>query len=493
MLASTAQAFPDYPPFTTDQLNQPLIPYEVAEVSVSEEKRLFSKRLPIFNSTKGTSAKPSSLLKPSSSLFTKPVLDLPPLALSTVSPPPNRRQGSLPAGAFDPLAIKKPVVNRTVAPTTIYPTASNLALPPLNQTAAVSSKQTVSEKTPLILIHGVGPDKGPYFNWAQFLQHAEASGLLNTHEVYFYHFDPKKPVKEIAAEFQHTLKTFLAQHPQKIQIIALSQGGLIARLAYEDPVVSHYTQTVVTIGTPFHGTPLATPQWMREVAKNMPTLSLFRLFLGTAYAKTQRELPNFNKDYCWDNVDRAMPPQVRSECDAPKELGPYEYPFITYASFFNADYQEEAFLKDLLGLPDTMMLKPEANHSPITSRSHRFELTADKIADVPTYPLKSGIIQPFSFNDGVTPIHSALWMTRWQSSQGQQFWPVIRRMRGTQMARLFRGLDHQNWMQGQTRTSEVSLMDWLNPDQPAKTGFDWVIDDIKRTTPNQTTVVNSDF
>jgi hypothetical protein len=39
-------------------------------------------------------------------------------------------------------------------------------------------------------------------------------------------------------------------------------------------------------------------------------------------------------------------------------------------------------------------------------------------------------------------------------------------------------MDHRNWMDGTTRTGESEIRDLLNPDEPPRTIFAWIVYDL---------------
>jgi hypothetical protein len=54
----------------------------------------------------------------------------------------------------------------------------------------------------------------------------------------------------------------------------------------------------------------------------------------------------------------------------------------------------------------------------------------------------------------------------------------LRSLKGSPNARLFAGLDHRNWMDGSTRTGQEVLRDLLNPNEPSRTVFEWIVYDL---------------
>jgi hypothetical protein len=99
----------------------------------------------------------------------------------------------------------------------------------------------------------------------------------------------------------------------------------------------------------------------------------------------------------------------------------------------------------------------------------------------------SPVLAPVSmmmFNDGISPISSTLWLGRFTpNSNGsaipvEKLWSTLKSLQGSGQARLFPGLDHRNWMDGTTRTGQDQIQDLLNPNEPPRTVFEWIVYDL---------------
>ena len=100
---------------------------------------------------------------------------------------------------------------------------------------------------------------------------------------------------------------------------------------------------------------------------------------------------------------------------------------------------------------------------------------------------KPATFEPVSmmmFNDGISPISSTLWLGRFtQPVNGasipvEKLWTALKSLKGSGQARLFSGLDHRNWMDGTTRTGQEQITDLLNPKEPPRTVFEWIVYDL---------------
>ena len=105
-------------------------------------------------------------------------------------------------------------------------------------------------------------------------------------------------------------------------------------------------------------------------------------------------------------------------------------------------------------------------------------------ANKPQAPKSVSPVSMMMFNDGISPISSSLWLGRYtQNTNGSsipvdRLWSALKSLKGSRQARLFAGLDHRNWMDGTTRTGQELIQDLLNPDEPPRTVFDWIVYDL---------------
>lgn len=339
---------------------------------------------------------------------------------------------------------------------------------------------------PLLLIHGIGPEKGEYFNWGRFLDYAQKNPALQKRfKIYLFRFDPADPLDDSAQILREELKKFLPLTKQRpFRVIALSQGGVIFRRAYEDPAVRQTTDRVITLGTPFHGTPLANRYWMKRQVKNGSLFNPLRYTLSLTYGVVENKFPHFMADYCWDNVDLGL--DTKNDENPGFQCRKTDRPqfntarFITYGSFFDVDEAAQDYL--LQQLDDSIDLPREESVS-LFSRAKLFDLAEERISGMPLANGKTVGYPLMIYNDGVTPISSSLWLGRFingETAETRQkiLWQALKNLKGTDKARLFAGLDHQNWMLGTTRTASEEVTDLLNPDLPAQKIFDWLIYDL---------------
>jgi pimeloyl-ACP methyl ester carboxylesterase len=388
--------------------------------------------------------------------------------------------------------------------------------------------------TPLFLIHGIGGQQDNWYNWKRFLDHTTSRPAFNQrYHIYLYHYDSHQPLDKLGVELQATLRTWIDTHPgRNFSVLAHSEGGLVLRQALEDPIIQNHLVKAITIGTPFHGSPLANPTWLKSQLATEPWYKPVKVGYEISYKITQKLYPYFEGDFAWDNIDHALakgtadPSPLRSaqQLSAQNKI-------VAYASFFDLNPDAETQLKNVLEVP---VLDDAGAQHPKNwlSRHVLFTVIHDHIANMPmawsktvsktvakaarktahtmahrdptlatpallradaTQASPEPVLSMMAYNDGISPISSALWLGRFElgpnpADAGLQamqpklpvagLWRALASLKGTHRARLFASMDHRNWMEGETRTGKTQIADLLNPQDPPRNVFDWLIDDL---------------
>jgi hypothetical protein len=405
-----------------------------------------------------------------------------------------------------------------------------------------ANRSPLGERLPLILVHGIGGDENRLFDWGHFLSVAERNpDFQKRYKIYLYRYDSRQSVPTVSGELQARLRDFIRTlGGRNVKILAYSEGGLLVRNAMQDAYIDAHTAEVLTIATPFHGSPLANPAWLQSQVRTESPFSLVRLGQRQAYAITRRKYPTFRQDFHWDNFDGAMPSAQLGISTPPEPQTDYTLArkkhFTTYGSYFGLEV-DPTVLPKVLGLKE-----PPPREKPMLVNLFRknflFSLIRNNIGRLPlaqvrreptaTVPseamvlsavdatalfpavvpgIKTGVqvaqiresrpgepgspgleanpVSMMMFNDGISPISSTLWLGRYLPRRApgavlpvSRLWETLRSLKGSPNARLFAGLDHRNWMDGSTRTGQEVLRDLLNPNEPSRTVFEWIVYDL---------------
>lgn len=405
----------------------------------------------------------------------------------------------------------------------------------------------LDNRMPLVLVHGIGGTESRLFHWENFLSYVKNDQAFNQkYKIYLYHYDSTKSVPNISSDLSETLKGFVgALGGRNIKILAYSEGGLLVRNALQDKYLDDHTTAVLTIATPFHGSPLANPDWMNQQVRKDAPLGFMRLAQRIAYTVTGKKYPTFKQDFRWDNFDGAIPADQYLKSNGPTASA-VDYAlakkknFITYGSYFGLDVDPGVIQKELdlkAPLPKEKLMARNLFH-----KNMLFSLVRNNIGKLPiaklvkpgdvklqvkarlvpagtiaavepavlpltpaetlalAQPMPAQTLQTVSsrpamtvepvsmmmYNDGISPISSTLWLGRYTGGKtgvsasipADKLWSTLKSLQGNKNTRLFAGLDHRNWMDGITRTGETTVKDLLNPDEPPKSVFAWIVHDL---------------
>lgn len=127
-------------------------------------------------------------------------------------------------------------------------------LPLLSYSLLVSRREKIDPQKPdgyrpLIFVHGLGGNRGNFLLMSWYLH------LMGRKRSYKIHFEPGQTVDDMAralTQFIEDVKKVTGE--EKVDIIAHSLGGLVARLAMNEFDADKSISTLVTLGTPHMGT-----------------------------------------------------------------------------------------------------------------------------------------------------------------------------------------------------------------------------------------------
>ena len=119
---------------------------------------------------------------------------------------------------------------------------------------------------PLVLVHGLGGGPGNFLALRAYLR------LHGRRRVYAVSLPASEGILEMAARLSGYVAAVAAAcalaHDARVDVVAHSMGGVVARLALDEPATAARVGTLVTLGSPHEGTHLA------RLARTPNTLSL---------------------------------------------------------------------------------------------------------------------------------------------------------------------------------------------------------------------------
>jgi pimeloyl-ACP methyl ester carboxylesterase len=102
---------------------------------------------------------------------------------------------------------------------------------------------------PLIFVHGLGGNRGNFLLMSWYLW------LLGRKRSYKIHFDSGQSVQDMTTALARFIQDVRkVTHQRQVEIVAHSLGGLVARLAIRKYRLAHQVKTLITLGSPHHGT-----------------------------------------------------------------------------------------------------------------------------------------------------------------------------------------------------------------------------------------------
>lgn len=384
-------------------------------------------------------------------------------------------------------------------------------------------------RAPLILVHGINPAPEKTYNWQGFLNFvADDQAFQRRYKPYLFVFDPREPLSRNARALRQALRQWSDEHDGHApwSLVGLSLGGLVIQAALEARDLRGESAQVIALGTPFHGTPLAHPDWLEHGLKQRPVWHPLRRMAPVAYRATRVKFPHFAQDYCWDDFDGGVvrPDSLalggcprRTAVDASRWQGPAVL-FRTYAGFFG---EGDAVLSRLRSAqPVTGRAEPVLEHPgerralkrrrawPV-GRHVMFDWLQPVLSDAtqrdrvqPGHQEEADGLAWLGLNDGISPIASQLWLGRFVSDvreggsatrsaeqllnrRARQLSNALVALKNRQQARLFSGLNHRDWLEGTTREAHAQgrVRDWLNPQEPPRSVFEWLRHDLMSPSP----------
>lgn len=102
---------------------------------------------------------------------------------------------------------------------------------------------------PLIFVHGMGGNRGNFYLMTKYLSY---HGRKRS---YMIHFPGGLSIDDMASQLAAFVKEVIeVNRESKVDIVAHSLGGLVARLALGEPDLNGCVNTFITLGTPHKGT-----------------------------------------------------------------------------------------------------------------------------------------------------------------------------------------------------------------------------------------------
>lgn len=138
--------------------------------------------------------------------------------------------------------------------------------------------------------------------WGFFMGTTEFTSIISHYDVYAYDYHSGYGVDENGTLLRQRLDTaFGSANSGTVVLYAHSMGGLVTRFAlYTGDSAPPYLNKILSTGSPYHGSPWASPQWQADMTSSI-TLGETMANLTAFMTETQG-----GKDLRWDNFDGSI-------------------------------------------------------------------------------------------------------------------------------------------------------------------------------------------
>ena len=367
----------------------------------------------------------------------------------------------------------------------------------------------LDNKQPLLLVHGLAGENRPYFRWEKVIQKFQLNPeMVKSYKIYLLRYNSKTSLTESVNQFQDILDRFSkTTHNQPITVIALSMGGNLIYESMLDAKTEAKIKVLVTMGTPFHGTPLFCPDWMQYGIYKSDMFFFSKIDLAIAYHLFFHKNPTLTHEIRWDNCDKAIPDIGSFKSWLPfgpkgnltipntdnkylhniNSLGYGKDKLITYAGYMLNGYMLPApirYLKSTICLPYSFV----AVYVPAFFAREKAALklinkTISEIQSTKQCQKLNNTKFVYHLNDGITPIASAIFipesaMLQYPLAKESDI-PNMNKVTDVKVARVFRNIDHLTFITGQSLISPTNLLtDELHPKLGKQSIFDWMMMDL---------------
>lgn len=373
--------------------------------------------------------------------------------------------------------------------------------------------QPLAGRKPLLLVHGLLGENWPLFRWGDVTRHLNASQEFSgQYKIYLARYDTVAPLSGAIEPFKQVVgKLSAACGGRPISILALSMGGNVVQESMADSAIDGSIEKVLTMGTPFHGSPLFTYDWMQYGFLHNHRVPWVKADLFMSYQLYFAKHQNLLSDLRWDNVDKNIPDvgnysahvpwRVRGDLTPTVDGNPHiaginaelktdKSKFITYGGYLvapwaNADrptltWQASRLPAQFVGT--TVPFHFGREHPVLRVLNREISWVPPSINGTTTGKQSSRKIM-YGLNDGITPVSSALFLPAKTFNDdfclSESDVSALANFVDVRKARVFRNIDHLTYIDGyRPRRASRFLRDELHPRDGERLIFDWILADL---------------
>jgi pimeloyl-ACP methyl ester carboxylesterase len=375
----------------------------------------------------------------------------------------------------------------------------------------------LGDRSPLLMVHGLRGEFWPNFRWGKVAEHFKKDQTFNkTYKIYFCRYPTLVRLENTIPKFQKEIdRLYSASNERPITLVALSMGGNLCYESMQDPDTESKIKALMALGSPFHGSPLFSGDWMQYSLYKRISMPWTRVDHSLALKLYFNRNQNLLADLAWDDVDNAIPDGGKFKSRllfgpkgevAPKKTANFRLQklnetnlhikrkLITYGGYIHNPYLEptaERYLENAAMYPITFLTVKFPAH---VGREHPvLKMLNRDIASVEVNKSWKENNKPaflYALNDGITPLSSALFLP----GDALKAVPLIsqdavRKLRDktdVKLARAFKNVDHLTYIDGDRPVAkikklegkDINFADELRPEDGEKDIFAWMVGDI---------------
>jgi hypothetical protein len=363
------------------------------------------------------------------------------------------------------------------------------------------------------MVHGLLGEYWKGFRWEKLATYLNADPEFKSkYKIFMARYNTHSPLGKVIPGMDNAV-TKLSQSigNSRVTIIALSMGGNVVEQSLQNPQVNKVVDRVMTMGTPFHGSPLFTSDWMEYSMIRHYRTPISRVDTILPYQLYFDRHKNLLADLKWDNTDSLIPTVGNFKTYFPYKISGDLSPaasgnpaivdlnkacavdkskFIVYGGYLLNDYAFNRRLNPILWAVKFPAWFTGTTLPEHVGREHAVlrELNKHIAQVIPNNKDNARRGYAYGLNDGIAPLSSSLYLPDHAMSP-VAFTPdtaveSLKSQIDVRKARAFGGIDHLSFIDGyRPRGAKALLKDELSPGEKERSIFAWILDDLKSTAP----------
>ena len=165
----------------------------------------------------------------------------------------------------------------------------------------------IAGRQPLLIVPGRNDERYRYFHMQKICRYFnDDPRFRQRYKIFLFRYNTMAPEKTTVNQFKASICELSREQGRPLAIIAPSIAGNRVRKAIADPLVDQSVTKLITLGSPFHGSPLFSRDWI------IPSLLAHhawpvRVARSTAFGIFFKRNSYLLQNYDWDNFDGQEP------------------------------------------------------------------------------------------------------------------------------------------------------------------------------------------